>query len=962
MTRIANPAELKIDRQFPHDEGVSLPMSPPQEQASQSHGPCPPEQQSEIASQRDVHPPAVAGAPSASAQPLRVKIVALMNVVILGATRRTLWWFRSDHRPLLDMLRSTIVQIVDFCTRHAWRVILVGATLGLLSAGYAAKHFAITTDITRLISDDVPWTKRIAAFDSEFPQWGIMAVVEAPTPELASQATTTLTEALTTRSDVVRAIRRPGGGTFFERNGLLFLSREQLARMTTGLIDAQPILETLAADPSLRGELDALSLGVMGVQRGKLKLDDLARPLTMVADSLNDILAGRPANFSFRVLASDAPASPRDLRGIIEIEPKLNFDTLKPGLAATEAIRQAARDLNLAERYQALVRLTGPVPIDDDEFGTLKQGAALNATASIVAVLVILWLALRSPRIILAVALSLVVGLAATAALGLLMVGAFNLISVAFAALFIGIGLDFGIQFSVRYRSERHDHEDILVALKSAAEKAGGPLALAAAATLIGFFSFLPTDYRGLSELGQIAGCGMLIAFATSITLLPALLRVLHPPGESHSMAFTFLAPIDHFTERHRIPILVVTLVAVVALSPLLYFVHFDFNPVNLRNSKVESVATFLSLRSDPDTGANSIEISAPSLDAADAMVKRLAALREVRRAMTLSTFVPDDQDEKLNQIRRTATAIDAALNPKDLDPPPTDNDNVDDLTAVADILRKIAGDQPGPGAAAAKRAADLFSGLAKADPSMRAKATAAFVLPLQASLDGLRQALKPEKITIDNLPVEIKSDWLAKDGHARVQLLPAGDPNDNNVLSGFTTAVLKTEPSATGAAVSFVESGRTVVRAFIEAGICALVAIAFLLWATLHRLRDVLLTLVPLLLAGVVTMELTVILGIPLNFANIIALPLLLGIGVAFKIYYIMAWRAGKTALLQSTLTRAVVFSAMTTATGFGSLWLSNDPGTSSMGKLMALSLVSTLAAAVLFQPLLMGPPRERS
>jgi uncharacterized protein len=920
MTRTTNPAELKIDRTFAHDERLSLPESPFLEQARQADDPRPPQQKSEIALVRRI---------------------------------------RSDHRALVDMLKSTIVRTVDFCIRHAWWVIFFGMMLGVLCAGYAAKHFAITTDINKLISDDVPWTQRQAAFESEFPQWGIMAVIEAPTPELASQATTKLMEVLSTRTDVIGAIRRAGGGSFFERNGLLFQSPQQLGRTTKGLTEAEPILETLAADPSLRGELDALSFGVMGVQRGKLKLDDLTRPLSMVADALNDVLSGRPASFSFRALASGAPARARERRGIIEIDPKLNFRALTPGVAATDAIKQAARDLNLAERYQARIRLTGRVPIDDDEFGTLRQGAVLNAMICIVAVLLILWLALRSPRIIVAVVLNLIVGLAATAAFGLLMVGAFNLISVAFAALFIGIGLDFGIQFSVRYRSERHDHEDILTALKSAAEKSGSPLALAAAATMIGFFSFLPTDYRGLSELGQIAGCGMLIAFAMSITLLPALLRVLHPPGESQSMGFSFLAPADRFTQRHRIPILVTTLVTVMALSPLLYFVRFDFNPLNLRNSKVESVATFLDLRRDPETGANSIEISAPSLDAANAMAKRLGALPAVRRVMTLSSFVPDDGNEKLNQIEQTADALDASLNPKELDPPPTDKEIVDDLTTTADSLRKLASDQQGRGAAAARRAAALFTQLAQADPSMRAKVASTFVPPLEVSLEGLRQALKPERITIDNLPAEIKSDWLAGNGHARVQLLPNGDPNDNTVLKSFATSVLKVEPSATGAAVSFVESGRTVVRAFVEAGICALVAIALLLWITLRRVGDVLLTLVPLLLAGVVTMELCVILGLALNFANIIALPLLLGVGVAFKIYYIMAWRAGKTGLLASTLTRAVVFSAMTTATGFGSLWLSNDPGTSSMGKLMALSLVSTLAAAVLFQPLLMGRPR---
>src|SRR6202035_478664 len=140
----------------------------------------------------------------------------------------------------------------------------------------------------------------------------------------------------------------------------------------------------------------------------------------------------------------------------------------------------------------------------------------------------------------------------------------------------------------------------------------------------------------------------------------------------------------------------------------------------------------------------------------------------------------------------------------------------------------------------------------------------------------------------------------------------------------------------------------------------CALISISILLWITLRRIGDVLLTLVPLLLAGVVTLEICVLIGMPLNFANIIALPLLLGVGVAFKIYYIMAWREGQTNLLQSVLTRAVTFSGCTTATAFCSLWFSSHPGTSSMGKLVPISLLTTMAAAALFQPVLMGKPRE--
>jgi hypothetical protein len=259
-----------------------------------------------------------------------------------------------------------------------------------------------------------------------------------------------------------------------------------------------------------------------------------------------------------------------------------------------------------------------------------------------------------------------------------------------------------------------------------------------------------------------------------------------------------------------------------------------------------------------------------------------------------------------------------------------------------------------------ARDVAALLNRLADAPAGVRSKAAAAIVPPLTYDLDLVRKSLAPEFITIEMLPPSLVRDWVLPDGRARVQALPKGDSNDINVLRKFAVAVLHAEPSATGAAVSYYESAETVTTAFIEAGVLALVAIAILLIIALRRISDVLLTLIPLLLAGAVTLELSVISGLSLNFANIVALPLLLGVGVAFKIYYIMAWRAGRTGLLQSTLTRAVVFSAMTNAVAFGSMCVSSYPGMSSMGKMMALALVCTMAAAVLFQPVLMGRPRQ--
>jgi predicted RND superfamily exporter protein len=233
-------------------------------------------------------------------------------------------------------------------------------------------------------------------------------------------------------------------------------------------------------------------------------------------------------------------------------------------------------------------------------------------------------------------------------------------------------------------------------------------------------------------------------------------------------------------------------------------------------------------------------------------------------------------------------------------------------------------------------------------------------VVPLKLSLEQLRMAIKPERVTVQTIPPDIASAWVTSDGRARVQVLPKGDPDDTAVLRRFVTTVLPIAPESTGPAVLLYEAANTIVRAFIQAGIFALTAIAILLYVTLRRTIDVLLTLVPLIVAGIVTLEICVIIDLPLNFANVIALPLLLGIGVAFKIYYVTAWRSGRTNLLQTSLTRAIFFSALTTATAFGSLWLSSHPGTSSMGKLLTLSLLTTLAAVLLFQPALMGKPRE--
>ena len=858
------------------------------------------------------------------------------------------------------MLTSIVVAIVRTCTRFATLVVIVSLLLAVGASYYAARHFAINTDINKLISPDLDWRKRDNQFEQAFDREKlILAVVEAPTPELASAASTALATKLAgdTHFELVQPL---GSGEFFEKNGLLFLPVEEVGKVAGQLEAAAPLIEIMAGDPSIRGLTGALETGLAGVKRGQVKLDNTERPFNLISQTVEDILNKGTATFSWRELTSDKPLTDSDRRAFIEFKPKLDYNALEPGKDATDAIRQAATDLNFAGQYHARVRLTGPVPIANEEYSTVQDGAILNGAATVLIVLVILWMALHSAKIIFAVFVNLFIGLSLTTAVGLMMVGSLNLLSIAFAVLFVGLGVDFGIQFSVRYRSERFKNEDLALALENAARRSAVPLSLAAMATAAGFLCFLPTDYKGISELGKIAGAGMLIAFITSITALPAMLKLLHPPGESEPVGYAFLAPVDEFLERHRVIIVVGTLLLVVAGLPLLYFMQFDFNPINLRNPKAESIATFLDLRKDPNTGANAINVLTTSEAEAKKIEARLEKLPEVLRVMSIDSFVPEDQPAKLQLIAKAARVVGPALNPDSVDAAPSDQENVEALKSSVDSLRRTAGDGKGPGAVASRRLADALSKLAGSDQATRDKAQNIFVAPLKIVFDQLKNTMQAGPVTLKTLPPELLNSWKSKDGLIRVEALPKGDPNNNDNLRRFADAVLAAEPNAIGGPVSILKSGDTIVKAFIHAGIWALLVISLLLYLTLRRISDVLMTMVPLLVAGTVTLELCVLIGLPLNFANIVALPLLLGVGVAFKIYYVTAWREGRTNLLQSSLTRAIFFSALTTATAFGSLWLSSHPGTASMGKLLALSFVITLAAVLLFQPALMGKPRD--
>jgi uncharacterized protein len=854
---------------------------------------------------------------------------------------------------------SLVARIVAFCCKRAISVLVLAALLSGAALVYVVDNIAIDTDSTKLISPTLPWRQREARFDADFPQSldQIVVVVDAATPELGERAAALLAKRLAARPELFRTVRRPDGGEFFNRNGLMFLSPEEVSKATSDLIAAQPMLGSLAQDPSLRGFMTLLSTSLLGVEAGEAKLKDLAKPMAALSKTLQGVLAGTAAPLSWRSLITGNPGDPRELRRIIIVQPVLDYSALAPGAAASDAIRAEAAALGLSPSDGVRVRLTGPVPLGDEEFATLADRAVLNGILTATAVILLLWLALRSPRIIVSVLITLTVGLILTAAFGLAVVGPLNLISVAFAVLFVGIGVDFGIQFGVRYRRERHALGRLTDALTAAGDSIGKPLALAAASTAAGFYAFFPTDYRGVAELGLIAGTGMFIAFVLNITMLPALIKLVAPKGEKSSVRTPVLAPVDRIIIGRRRTILGVSAVMAAACLVLLPRLSFDFNPINLKSPMVESVATLFDLMKDPNTTPNTIDVLAPSLADADALSAKLSALPEVSQTITLQSFVPGDQEKKLAMITDAADLLSGTFDAIAVKADPTDAENQQALAATARSLRAaVDASADKEGSAEATQLAGLLDRLAAGDNAARDRATEALVPGLKTLLGQIRTSLSAQPVTVDTLPDDLIRDWIGIDGRARIQVFPKGDANDNATLRRFTQAVLAVAPDATGAPISIQESGRTIVHAFQQAGAWAFFSITVLLLFVVRRIREVVLTMVPLFFAGLLTLGTCAAIGQPINFANIIALPLLFGIGVAFNIYIVMAWQSGGRDILQSSLTRAVFFSALTTATAFGSLWLSSHPGTASMGKLLMISLGWTLVTTLFFLPALLA------
>jgi len=850
---------------------------------------------------------------------------------------------------------TALPTLVAACARHRIKIVLLALLLAASSLAVTRQWLGVTTDTGGMFSASLPWKQRSAALAQLFPQNDklIVAVIDATIPEEAEATASGLAEALQANPTHFSSVRRPDALPYLQKTAFLLVPPAELQDVLDRITDAQPFLGQLVADPSLRGLCNALGLVVQGAEHG-VNLSGIAPALANFHTALAGAAAGHAVPLSWQNFLGGKLAEQAGRYRFVLAKPVLDYGALQPGGAATREVRAAAASLPYVKSGSAHVRLTGQVVLDDEEFATVAEGAVGGLIGSFLLVTLWLYLAVRSWRLMVPIVATLLLGLTLTTGYAALVIGTLNLISVAFAVLFVGIAVDFAIQFTVRLREQRHTHPDMIEALRETGARSGAQILVATLATAAGFLAFAPTQFLGVAQLGIIAGVGMLIAFACTLTFLPAMLALCHPGGEAAEIGFAQAGRLDPVVRTYRWPLVAMFGLLAVAGGGLAPKIRFDGDPLHTKDQRTEAVRALNDLMSDPITNPYTIQALLPSLADAQAAAAKYGALKQTETVLTIDSFVPSAQDEKLAAVHDVANLLAPTLTPPLQQPAVTAASLRQAAGTLATAFDGAAGIlKPGDPLLAIR--GDIHA-LAAAPDSTLLAANQALTLFLPQQLARLRAALDAHPVTLADVPPELKADWLLPDGRARVQALPGAAVRDGKLMRRWVKAALKAVPQSSGSAVYILKAADTITGAFQIAAYSAIGAIAVILTLALRRWLDVVLVMTPLAVSSLLTALMLRLSGMSLNFANIIALPLLLGVGVSFNIYFVMNWRSGMRSFLGTATARAVLFSALTTATAFGSLALSRHPGTASMGVLLLMSLFSTVTTTLLFEPALLA------
>lgn len=836
-----------------------------------------------------------------------------------------------------------------------WSTLLAMILLGAAALHYTLGHLSIDTDTTQLIDPDAPFQQFSRKYEQAFSQdlHTLLLVVESDTPELSQVASKRLLRLLEADKEHFNSAYIADDHPFFRDNGLLYLDLEQLQQLSNNLAQAQPFIGRISQQANLSGLLSIVTDALNNSEQAEQTGFDLTTLLDKLAANLEKALNDGTSLLSWRSLLDQHDTRP--MQGFIIVSPKLDYSQIRPAQAAIHAVRKAVAAIQDPSLPAVKVWVSGEIGLEDDELAGVSTGTFTASVFSVALVVVILAMAYRSLWLTASTLITLSFGMVFCGAFAAVAVGKLNLISLAFAVSNIGLGVEYAIHFCLRYRDNLGMHINKNLALRGTLTSTAPSLMMAAGTTSIGLYAFIPTDYQGVAELGLLAGTSLFICLATTFVVLPALLKIVPAPtpaetGETPRRSRPWQDALGRMPLRHANTIATATLILAVVSIALSFQVKTDFNPINLRDPNTESVIAFKNLMKNKDTTPMTLSVLANNERDAKALQQRLASLASVDKTVSLFDFQPDNQEEKLALIEDMALTL--GLQTRRF---PSLIADADPLPAIERLIASLAAEARSSSDNRRRQAMlnlehqlrDLLLELELRQTSSRTllidRIQTALLWTLPGVMNDLFAGLSAQNVTVADLPAEIRDKWLSKEGWYRIQIYPKHDLNELDHLRQFIGEVQTVAPETTDLPIMYWESMKEVVGAFQQAIAIALITIAMLTYFIRRNLVDTVLVITPLILAGLFTMASTVITATPIDFANIIALPLLMGLGVDNGIHMLEKLRHSQVEtqnIYQSSTARAMYYGALTTISSFAGLAFSPHQGIAGMGLIITIGI----------------------
>lgn len=850
---------------------------------------------------------------------------------------------------MLNAVARSLSVLADASRRAGVWLLVLFAALTAGAGWYAATALKVDTDTSAMLDETLDFQTRAKALREAFPEikTDVAVVLRAPTMDEADAFAGALAARAGANTEAFDGVFAPAADPFFRANGLLYLDTGELETRLTQMSKASGLIETLVTAPTAGQLFATLAENDALAERSELGRDTLGAIYAELAGVIEASNRGETRPFSWMGAISGEAGSDKPVMRTVQISPKLDYSRLQPAKPALTALRAEIESLK-AENPRVEAFITGDPALRADELAAVANGIEISFLISFLSVGALLWICFRSLPLTLITLGSLVISIVLTAAFAALFVGKLNLVSVAFTVLMVGLGIDYAVHLLLHVQERRAEGLAAPEALRAATGDVGAGLVLACVTTALGFLAFVPTAFDGIAQLGLVAGAGVIVALAVSLTFIPAAIGVFGVKPQAAAAKRPAADPFAHA----KTGVAVATVIAGVLALFLLPQSRFDADPMSLRDPKSPSVLGFNFLFDDAETSPYRVTRLVSSEEEAAETAEKARALDTVRSTRTLLNFIPADQDEKLDLISYSAGALAFALDAAE------DRSAAPSAEAGARALKARLDGAYDAASEAGRLAVALGAALESPDKFAAIEKNIFAYWP--ALIARLKDQLAADYVDVESLPDNIKRRYLSEDGQWRVDILPAADGRDPKALAAFVKSVETVFPDIAGGAVQSLKSGETIAGAMVEASLIALAVITVFLFVLLRRVDDVLLMLFPLALAAALTIAAGVVFNIPFNYANVIVLPLLLGIGVDSGIHLVMRERQKEDD--GAATRRAVLFAALTTIASFGSLMLSSHRGTASMGELLSIAIGFTLLCTLVVLPVAMRLVRRKS